>query len=117
MNFQMGFEKLRHFPGNLEGHVDLKGYECAQSCVCCCCSVAQSCPTLCDRMDCSTPGLCKCSQMTSKGPKLSPLTDLDALHNQELIAKAYLSTSWLSVEDEPLRAQRALGNEWEIYWL
>ena len=23
-----------------------------------CCSVAQSCPTLCDSMDCSTPGLC-----------------------------------------------------------
>ena len=23
----------------------------------CCCSVAQSCPTLCDRMDCSTPGV------------------------------------------------------------
>ena len=23
---------------------------------CCCCSVAQSCPTLCDPMDCSTPG-------------------------------------------------------------
>ena len=23
----------------------------------CCCSVAQSCPTLCDPMDCSTPGL------------------------------------------------------------
>ena len=25
--------------------------------VICCCSVAQSCPTLCDRMNCSTPGL------------------------------------------------------------
>ena len=25
-------------------------------CYCCCCSVAQSCPTLCDPMDCSTPG-------------------------------------------------------------
>ena len=24
---------------------------------CCCCSVTQSCPTLCDPMDCSTPGL------------------------------------------------------------
>ena len=24
---------------------------------CCCCSVAQSCPALCDPMDCSTPGL------------------------------------------------------------
>ena len=24
---------------------------------CCCCSVAQSCPTLCDSMDCSMPGL------------------------------------------------------------
>ena len=23
----------------------------------CCCSVTQSCPTLCDPMDCSTPGL------------------------------------------------------------
>ena len=23
----------------------------------CCCSVAKSCPTLCDPMDCSTPGL------------------------------------------------------------
>ena len=23
----------------------------------CCCSVAQSCPTVCDPMDCSTPGL------------------------------------------------------------
>ena len=23
---------------------------------CCCCSVAQSCPTLCDPMDCSMPG-------------------------------------------------------------
>ena len=27
------------------------------SCHCCCCSVAQSCPTLCNPMDCSTPGL------------------------------------------------------------
>ena len=25
--------------------------------VCCCCSVAKSCPSLCDPMDCSTPGL------------------------------------------------------------
>ena len=25
-------------------------------CQCCCCSVAQSCPTLCDPMDCSMPG-------------------------------------------------------------
>ena len=25
--------------------------------ICSCCSVAQSCPTLCDPMDCSTPGL------------------------------------------------------------
>ena len=25
-------------------------------CVYCCCSVAQSCPTFCDPMDCSTPG-------------------------------------------------------------
>ena len=25
--------------------------------ICCCCSVAKSCPTLCDPMDCSTPGL------------------------------------------------------------
>ena len=24
---------------------------------CCCCSVAQSCPTLCNPMDCSTPGI------------------------------------------------------------
>ena len=24
---------------------------------CCCCSAAQSCPTLCEPMDCSTPGL------------------------------------------------------------
>ena len=24
--------------------------------ICCCCSVAQSCPTLCDPMDCSMPG-------------------------------------------------------------
>ena len=24
---------------------------------CCCCSVAQSCPALCDPADCSTPGL------------------------------------------------------------
>ena len=27
------------------------------SCFCCCCSVTQSCPTLCDPMDCSMPGL------------------------------------------------------------
>ena len=26
-------------------------------CVCCCCSVVQSCLTVCDPMDCSTPGL------------------------------------------------------------
>ena len=25
---------------------------------CCCCSVSQSCPTLCNTMDCSTPGFC-----------------------------------------------------------
>ena len=25
---------------------------------CCCCSVTQWCPTLCDPMDCSTPGFC-----------------------------------------------------------
>ena len=25
---------------------------------CCCCSVSQSCPTLCNPMDCSTPGFC-----------------------------------------------------------
>ena len=28
---------------------------CVQT-LCCCCSVAQSCPPLCDPMDCSTPG-------------------------------------------------------------
>ena len=26
-------------------------------CICCCCSVTKSCPTLCDPMDCSMPGL------------------------------------------------------------
>ena len=34
---------------SLCGSLDLKW-------ICCCCSVAQSCPTLCDPMDCSTPG-------------------------------------------------------------
>ena len=27
-----------------------------RSCCCCCCLVSQSCPTLCDPMDCSPPG-------------------------------------------------------------
>ena len=31
-------------------------YTQAHSAVCCCCSVAKLCPTLCDPMDCSTPG-------------------------------------------------------------
>ena len=30
---------------------------CIKSIHCCCCSVTQSCPTLCDPMDCSTPAL------------------------------------------------------------
>ena len=31
-------------------------YTQAHSAVCCCCSVAKLCPTLCDPIDCSTPG-------------------------------------------------------------
>ena len=115
MNFQTGFEKLRHFPGHLAGHADLKGCECAQGCVGCCSSVTQSCPTPCDPMDCGTPGLWKRSQSTSKGPKLSPLPDLDALHNQEVIAKTDLSTSWLSVEDEPLQGSLATNDRFFGY--
>ena len=34
---------------------DCHGHKIINSC--CCCSVAQSCPTLCDPMDCSLPGL------------------------------------------------------------
>ena len=39
-------------------------------CTCCCCSVAQSCPTLCDPMVCSPPG--SSVSTTSQSPPLSP---------------------------------------------
>ena len=43
----------------------------ANACIsCCCCSVAQSCPTLCDPMACSTPGLPVHHQL----PELWPLS-------------------------------------------
>ena len=41
---------LRHKTGSIFTYLQ-------SLCFCCCCSVAQSCPTLCDPMDCSTPGL------------------------------------------------------------
>ena len=36
---------------------------------CCCCSVAQSCLTLCDPMDCSVPGL----PVSNHLPKFAPI--------------------------------------------
>ena len=40
----LGFPELQRFPHKIE------------ILLCCCCSVAESCPTLCSPMDCSTPG-------------------------------------------------------------
>lgn len=37
-------------------------------------------------------GLCTCSGKTREGPKLAPVADLEALHNQEVKNKAELST-------------------------
>ena len=42
--------RLKTFTRSDTGYFELR-------CDCCCCSVAQSCQTLCDPMDCSTPGL------------------------------------------------------------
>ena len=48
----IGMRVVRAFPGHgLWSHT--VWYWCGSSC----CSIAQSCPTLCDPMDCSTPGL------------------------------------------------------------
>ena len=43
--------------------------------VCCCCSVAQSCPSLCDPMDCSTPGF----------PVLHHLPEFAHIHIQSVV--------------------------------
>ena len=43
------FPSIRVFSSELAGII-------FKTCCCCSCSVAQSCPTLCDPMDCSSPG-------------------------------------------------------------
>ena len=53
---------LRQWMTLTEMHVDVQkslltsGIPADSEKKCCCCSVAKSCPTLCDSMDCSTPG-------------------------------------------------------------
>ena len=59
---------------------------------CCCCSVAQSCPTFCDPMDCSTPGF----------PVLHHLPSLLKLMSIELVMPSNRLIPWNSLLFLPL---------------
>lgn len=48
-----------------------------------------------------------CLRETGEGPKLSPSSDTEVLHKQEIEIEARLSTLQLSVRDMPSNTQRA----------
>ena len=88
--------------------------KCRWVCLFCCCSVTQSCPTLCDPMDCSRPGF----------PVLHHLLELAQAH-VHWISNAIQPSHPLSSPSPPafcLSSIRVFSNElalpigWPRYW-
>ena len=83
-------------------------------CGCCYCSATQSCPTLCDHMDCSTPGFPVHHQLLELLKLMSfesvmPSTCLILCHPLLLLPSIFPSIRVFSNES-------ALGIRWPKYW-
>ena len=81
---------------------------------CCCCSATQSCPTLCDRMDCSTPGFPVHHQLLELLKLMSfesvmPSNCLILCHPLLLLPSIFPRIRVFSNES-------ALGIRWPKYW-
>ena len=82
--------------------------------LCCCCSVAQSRPTLCDPMDCSTPGFPVAHQLLELAQTHvhwvgGAINHLDLYHPLLLLASVFASIRVFSNE-------LALHIRWPKYW-
>ena len=80
----------------------------------CCCSVAQSCPTLCDLMDCSTPGFLSITNSRSLLrlmfiESLMPSNHLILCHSLLLLPSVFPIIRIFSKES-------VLGIRWSKYW-
>ena len=77
----------------------------------CCCSVAQSCLTLCDPMDCSTPDFTISQSLLKLTPieSVTPSNHLVSCHPLLLLPLIFPSIRVFSNE-------KALDNRWPKYW-
>ena len=96
---------LHLIPQPLTTHPPISVITALSKVTCCCCSVTQSCLTLCDPMDCSTPGPCpspspkvclsSCPLHQWCYPAISPSDSLFSFCPQSLPASGTLPMSWL----------------------
>ena len=101
------YSPSRQLDSNLMKSFELEPHRCF------CCSVAQSCPTLCNPMDCSTPGL----------PVLHHLPELAQTHvhsvtdaNHLILCRPHLLLPSIFPSIRVFYNELALCNRWPKYW-
>jgi len=82
--------------------------------ICCYCSVAQSCPTLCDPVDCSTPG----SPVLHHLLRLLKLMAIESVmpSNHLFLCRPLLLLSSLFPSIRVFSSESALHKRWPKYW-
>ena len=86
---------------------------------CCCCSVAESCPTLCDLMDCSTPGFFVLHYLPEFALSLSPrLKSIESvmLSNHVILCCPLLLLPSVFPSSRVFSNESALFIRWPKYW-
>ena len=80
--------------------------------LCCCCSVAQSCATLCNSKDCSIPGFPAFSQSLLKLMFIEPVMP----SNHLILCHPLLLLPWIFPGITVLSNESALPIRWPKYW-
>ena len=81
---------------------------------CCCCSVTQSCPTLCNPMDCSMPGFLVHLQLLELAQKLMSIKSVMPSNHLILCRPLLLSSVFPSIR--AFSNELALCIRWPKYW-
>ena len=86
-------------------------------CVCCCCSVSKSWPTLCDPMDCSTPGFPVLHYLPeSVETRIHWVSDAIQLSNHLILCHPFLLLSLIFPSIRIFSNESVLRIRWPKYW-